>query len=104
MCDEIAIINHGELVARDTTGNLLGRLDAKTLVIRPDAPVTHLPQAEGIEVETRPHGELAITYQSGRTSAEQVLEAVRGAGIRISDVRTEQADLEDVFLDLTRST
>ena len=68
MCDEIAIINHGELVARDTTGNLLGRLDAKTLVIRPDAPVTHLPQAEGIEVETRPHGELAITYQSGRTS------------------------------------
>ena len=104
MCDEIAIINHGEVVARDTTGNLLETLDAKTMVIRPDKPVDTLPEGEGLEVEKRPHGELAITYQSGQTSAEQVLEAVRSAGIRISDVRTEQADLEDVFLDLTRST
>ena len=70
----------------------------------PVAAFDTLPEAEGLEVEKRPHGELAITYQSGQTSAEQVLEAVRSAGIRISDVRTEQADLEDVFLDLTRST
>ncbi|MCZ7674711.1 MAG: ABC transporter ATP-binding protein [Roseovarius sp.] len=102
MCDEIAIINHGRLVAQDTTGALLGRLDTKTMLIRPEAPPGQLPRAEGLEVEAQGDGTLKITYQTGRTSAEEVLEAVRDAGIRIADVRTRQADLEDVFLELTR--
>jgi len=102
MCDEIAIINHGALVARDTTGALLGRLDTRTMVIRPEAPPETLPAGEGLEVEAREDGTLAITYHSNGTPAEKVLAALRDAGIRISDVRTEQADLEDVFLDLTQ--
>ncbi len=103
MCDEIAIINHGNLVARDSTANLLGQLDTKTMIIHPDEPINTLPECEGIEVITRPGGELAITYQSGATPAEAVLDAVHRAGIRIRDVKTEQADLQDVFLELTRS-
>ncbi|WP_306114673.1 MULTISPECIES: ABC transporter ATP-binding protein [unclassified Roseovarius] len=103
MCDEIAIINHGELVARDSTANLLGRLDSRTLVISPEEPVAQRPECAGLDVTVRADGTVAITYQSARTSAEAVLEAVREAGIRIRDVRTEQADLQDVFLDLTRS-
>lgn len=103
MCDEIAIINEGRLVARDSTANLLGRLDSKTMVIEPDTPPGTLPKADGIEVQTRANGTLALTYNSSQTSAEAVLAAVHDAGIRIRDVRTEQADLEDVFLDLTRS-
>ncbi len=102
MCDEIAIINQGELVACDSTTNLLDRLDAKTMVIQPEAPVDVLPKADGLEVEERADGALAISYQAQRTAAEDVLEAVRRAGIRIRDVRTEQADLQDVFLELTR--
>lgn len=103
MCDEIAIINHGTLVARDSTVRLLNRLDDKTMVIHPEAPAATLPQTEGMEVTERPDGSLAISYQSSRVPAEAVLGAVREAGIRIADVRTEQADLEDVFLDLTRN-
>ncbi|GAA6188241.1 ABC transporter ATP-binding protein [Litorivita sp. NS0012-18] len=103
MCDEIAIINHGEVVARDTTANLLGSLDAKTMVIQPSTVPERLPQAEGIAVETRAGGAIALSYNSKSTSADAVLEAVRAAGISISDVKTEQADLQDVFLDLTRS-
>ncbi|MDR9392961.1 MAG: ABC transporter ATP-binding protein [Roseovarius sp.] len=102
MCDEIAIINLGEMVARDSTPNLLGRLDGKTMVIHPDAPPHQLPEAPGLEVEQRGDGSLAITYHASQTPAEAVLEAVRGAGIGIRDVKTEQADLQDVFLDLTR--
>ena len=104
MCDEIAIINRGALVARDSTANLLGRLDTRTMIIQPDAEVTTLPEGVGLDVSTRPEGALAITYQSAQTPAEAVLEAVRSAGIRIRDVKTEQADLQDVFLELTRST
>ena len=103
MCDEIAIINEGSVIARDSTRRLLGRLDGRCMIITPDTPVADLPEAHGIEAARRADGTIAITYRSGETPAEAVLEAVHAAGIRIHDMRTEQADLEDVFLDLTRS-
>lgn len=101
MCDEIAIINHGEKVTQDSTANLLGRMDSRTMVIAPDGPVSDLPVAEGIQATLRDDGSLVLQYRSTQTSAEQVLESVRAANIRIRDVRTEEADLEDVFLALT---
>jgi len=103
MCDEIVIINHGETVARDSTANLLAQLDTRSMVIVPDGEVAALPQAPGIDVTRREGGALAFSYSAGQTSAEEVLATVRAAGIRIRDVRTEQADLQDVFLNLTRS-
>jgi len=102
MCDEIAIINKGSVVARDSTANLLERIDRKTMVIQPAKPPKALPEAEGVQVEQRADGALALHYHAHATPAEAVLEAVRAAGISISDVRTEQADLQDVFLTLTR--
>jgi ABC-2 type transport system ATP-binding protein len=104
MCDEIAIINHGQVVARDSTSNLLGQLDAKTIVIHPESPVETLPKATGISAERRADGAIAVSYRARQTSAEDVLSLLRDSGVRIRDVRTEQADLEDVFLSLTRST
>jgi len=103
MCDEIAIINEGEVMVRDSTVNLLGRLDSKTMVVQPDQSVTDLPQGDGIGAELRSDGAVVLRYRVGSTSAEQVLAAVRDAGITIRDVKTEEADLEDVFLSLTKS-
>jgi ABC-2 type transport system ATP-binding protein len=103
MCDEIAIINQGEVVARDTTANLLERLDVKTMVIQPDGPVPRLPESPGLQVARRESGAVEVTYHTAEMTAEAVLEAVREAGISIRDVKTEQADLQDVFLELTRS-
>ena len=103
MCDEIAIINHGALVVRDTTTNLLGRLDSKTLVVRP-ASETSLPALpDTITGQVRPDGTLAFSYQTGTTSADEVLDLIRNAGIAVRDISTEQSDLEDVFLALTAS-
>ncbi|MGP6089059.1 ABC transporter ATP-binding protein [Antarctobacter jejuensis] len=103
MCDQIAIINHGTVVTQDSTANLLGRLDARTMVIMPEEPVVTPPQAPGIETDTRSDGSLALTYRAHETRAEDVLAAVQSAGIRIRELRTEQPDLEDVFLALTSS-
>lgn len=103
MCDEIAIINQGEVVARDSTSNLLGQLDAKTLVIEPATMPDTLPSAPGISAERRGDGLIALSYRSSQISAGEVLSLVHHAGIVIRDVRTEQADLEDVFLELTRT-
>lgn len=102
MCDEIAIVNHGEVVAQDSTRNLLDRLDAKSMVIHPDGPADTLPEGPGLEV-SRKDDAIVITYNGGQTSAEEVLDAVHAAGIRIRDVKTQEADLEDVFLSLTSS-
>ncbi|SLN55920.1 ABC transporter ATP-binding protein [Pseudooctadecabacter jejudonensis] len=103
MCDQIAIINHGTVIANDTTANLLGQLDAKTLVITPDSD-TDLPSLpSGITATKRDNGTLAFTYKTTRTRADDVLDLIRTAGIAVKDVRTEDPDLEDVFLDLTRN-
>ncbi|EBA17554.1 ABC transporter, ATP-binding protein [Roseobacter sp. SK209-2-6] len=103
MCDEIAIINQGELVVRDSTANLLGRLDAKSMVVHPASPVVDLPQGTGLTSELRDDGAVLLRYHSNQTSAEEVLAAVHAAGISIRDVKTNEADLEDVFLSLTKS-
>ena len=103
MCDEIAIINQGTLIARDSTKNLLGQLDSRTIVIDPSERPETLPDVDHVQIETREDGTLAFHYRASDISADDVLDAVRNAGIRIRDVRTEQPDLEDVFLKLTRA-
>jgi ABC-2 type transport system ATP-binding protein len=104
MCDEIAIINHGEVIARDTTAALVRRLDAKALVIEPDGEVAHLPPTpEGVTVERRPNGALVFHYRRGRITAGAILDEVRKAGIAVRDVSSEDPHLEDVFLSLTSS-
>lgn len=103
MCDQIAIINHGAVIANDTTANLLGQLDSKTLVITPDGTATPPALPAGITCATRDNGKLAFTYKTSQTRADEVLNLLRDAGIAIKDVRTEDPDLEDVFLDLTRA-
>lgn len=102
MCDEIAIINHGQVVIRQTTQDLLSRTDGKTLVLDTGgaAVVPVLPQ--GCRSEIRTDGRLAVTYPPSRLRADQILDALRAAGVPILDVATEQPDLEDVFVELTR--
>jgi ABC-2 type transport system ATP-binding protein len=104
MCDEVAIINHGNVVARDTTAALLGRVDAKTLVVHGDDPIpADISLPAGCEAVSRKDGGLAITYHRSLTSPDDILGALRAADVRLKDVATEEADLEDVFLELTRS-
>jgi len=102
MCDEIAIIDEGRVIAQDRTETLVARMDAKTLVIQPEAPVTTPPPVpEGVTVDLRADGALAFGYRRAETSADVILGLVHEAGIRIRDVATEEADLEDVFVSLT---
>ncbi len=104
MCDRIGIINHGDLIASESTATLLGSMDAKSLVITPETPVTAPPpMPDGVEVTLRPDGALVFSYHRADTRAEAVLDAVRAAGISIRDVATEEPDLEDVFVSLTSS-
>lgn len=104
LCDEIAIVNEGEVVACEPKETLLKRLDKKTLVIEAIEPMTEIPAAfqnlAGTDVSLR-GGALAITYKFGEVSVAELIERFRATGNRINDLRTEEPDLEDVFLSLT---
>lgn len=103
MCDEIAIINDGKLVAQDKTTNLLSQLDTRSLIITPTKTPETLPETKGLNVERREDGCFTLRYSASEMAAGEALEMVRAIGIEIADIRTDQADLEDVFLELTKS-
>ncbi|MFZ4603067.1 MAG: ABC transporter ATP-binding protein [Caulobacterales bacterium] len=101
LCDTIAIINHGEVIACEPTPQILGRLDRKTLVIQPQTPLASAPALAGLETSLRKDGAMAVTYRAADTSVEAILEKVKAAGVAIRDLATEEPDLEDVFVALT---
>ena len=101
LCDQIAIINRGEVVASEPTETLLRRLDTRNVVVTPKEPVSIAPDLKGFETKLRGGGAFQVTYRTGQSSVEQVLSAVRATGLHIQDIATEDPDLEDVFLSLT---
>jgi ABC-2 type transport system ATP-binding protein len=105
LCDTIAIINHGAVIACEPTGQILKRLDQRTLVIHGETDLTAVPASfAGIEASIRADGALAITYRTGDHAVEPLLDRVRQAGITIKDLAMETPDLEDVFVALTSAS
>ena len=101
MCDQIAIIHEGALRALDTTANLLSQLDTNTLVIESESPLD-ISLPAGVTQSQRADGTLAFTYSRSAISPGEILDALRLAGVKILDIQTEQPDLQDVFLDITK--
>ena len=103
MCDRIGIIDGGRLIASEPTAALIGRLDAKSLVVTPEAPLSAAPpMPEGVTAALRPDGTLALSYRRGALPAGAVLDVLRAAGVGLRDIRVEEPRLEDVFVELTR--
>lgn len=102
LCDTIAIINHGAVVACEPTSQILKRLDHRTLVIHGESNLATVPtQLAGLDAALRTDGGLGITYRSGEHRVEELLDRVRASGIAIRDLAMETPDLEDVFVALT---
>jgi ABC-2 type transport system ATP-binding protein len=102
LCDSIAIVDKGAIVACEPTARLLSRLDYKTLIITPREPVTAIPPELAMhDPKLRPDGTLAITFKTAETGIGRLLEKARAAGISIADLSTKSPDLEDVFIALT---
>jgi ABC-2 type transport system ATP-binding protein len=101
LCDTIAIVNHGLVVACEPTRSLLGRLDSRTVVVTPETALAAPPNLAPFESKLRGDGDLAVTFKRADAGVEQVIAAVRAAGVPIRDLRTEEPDLEDVFVSLT---
>ena len=102
MCDRIAIINRGKVVANEPTATLLKRIDAKLITMRVSEAVEALPPAlAALGIERIDSHHLRLSYQPTQMALGAVLAAVGAAGLTISDLSTEEADLQDIFLSLT---
>jgi ABC-2 type transport system ATP-binding protein len=105
LCDRIAIINHGRVIANETTRTLVGMAQEKVVEVTVDRDVAHVPDASCFDkIELKGERTLAITYRKDRVNAGEVLAALHREGLGIVDVSTREADLEDVFLNLTRAS
>ncbi|MGE5147478.1 MAG: ABC transporter ATP-binding protein [Candidatus Eiseniibacteriota bacterium] len=103
LCDSIAIINHGEVIACEATETLLQRLDRKMLAITTSGDLHAVPEAlAAFNVELSSPRRLVFRYRPSQTRIRDILAAVRGSGISIADLTTHEARLEDIFLELTR--
>jgi ABC-2 type transport system ATP-binding protein len=104
MCDRIAILNHGEVVACEDTPDLLARIDAKTLLLRLAVPLDAPPDLGAqVKATMRAPDLLALTYFRTRATAPALVAAAQSAGLEITDITTEEPNLEEVFLSLTRT-
>lgn len=102
MCDEIAIIDQGRLVACGETKSLVQKLDEKTLRVTMIDPVESLPEAlrQRGAVLVGPH-HLEIHYRPSQALVGDLLDAIGKSGLKIRDLATIEADLEELFLRLT---
>ncbi len=106
LCDHIAIIDRGKVVVAERTEDLLRRLDDKSLTITIAERLSALPETlQGFHLELVPHGagpaRLVFRYRPSRTALGDLLAALQASGLTILDLATEEADLQDIFLQLT---
>jgi ABC-2 type transport system ATP-binding protein len=102
LCNRIAIINHGKLIANQTTREMVATAREKIVVLTLDRDIGLLPSNPAfLKCERTTERTVEITYDKDRTNAGEVLALVQGQGFAIVDVTTREADLEDVFVTLT---
>ena len=102
LCDRIAIINHGELIANKPTREMVGMMGEKVVEVTVDEDVGELPSDPAFhKSEKTGERSIAITFDKSEVSAGQVLARLQEQGFTVEDVTTREADLEDVFVQLT---
>jgi ABC-2 type transport system ATP-binding protein len=103
LCDRIAIIGQGQLIANQPTRELIARMDDKALTVTVDRDLAALPAAlSRFDAVLDGPRRLTFRYRLRETAVEDMLAGLREAGLGITDVSTKEADLNAIFLRLTR--
>ncbi len=102
LCDRIAVINNGEVVACEQKSAMLKSFDCKKLVITLAESIKEIPEKiKQWQAEIDIEGKLIIDYKPSKDSIQDILNAVSSTGLSVRDLTTQEPDLEDVFLQLT---
>ena len=103
MCDRIAIIDKGNLVALDTTENLLKRIKTKKINLKvKNISLNENLLMKDINFKINSKNSIAITYEKNSLDFGEIVNYLNQNNIKIEDISTEDGDLEDVFVQLTK--
>ena len=104
MCDRIGILNDGKLVALDTTKNLLDRIQTKIVYFTTDKKTNINDNTfESLKVISNDEQRLVLSYEKSKLTIDTIISEIKKQNIKIHDISTDDGDLEDVFLRLTKS-
>ena len=103
MCDRIGILNKGNLVALDSTKNLLKRIQTKIVTFVVNGKVNIENQSlKSLNVIDNQPGQLIVSYEKSLLNIEELINYINKQNIKISDISTDDGNLEDVFVRLTK--
>jgi len=104
MCDRIAILNKGNLVALDTTKNLLNRIKTKKIIFKVNKSIDlSKKKISGLSFSSNVSNEIIISYERNKHKIEDIINIIKSEGVEIIDISTEDGNLEDVFIQLTKN-
>ena len=104
MCDKIAIINKGNLIKLDTTENLLDSIKNKKIIFKVKKINKIKPEnLNGIKFSYDSNNEIIAIYERKKHKIDEIINKVKNAGMEIYDISTDEGNLEDVFIDLTKN-
>ena len=104
MCNKIAIIDKGNLIALDTTDNLLDSIKTKKIIFKVRKINTiNSENLNGVKFSYNLNNEIIALYERKKHKIDEIITKVKDAGMEIYDISTEEGDLEDVFIQLTKS-
>ena len=104
MCNKIAIINKGNLIALDTTNNLLDSIKTKKIIFKVKKINTiSSSDSNGIKFTYKSNNEITAQYERKKHKIDEIMAKIKNAEMEILDISTDEGDLEDVFIDLTKS-
>ena len=103
MCSRIAILNKGNLVKLDTTNNLLDSIKTKKIVFKVKKIFAIDPKSlNGIKFSHQSHNEITAVYERKKHKIDEIINIIKNSGMEIYDISTEEGNLEDVFIDVTK--
>ena len=104
MCDRIGILNKGELVALDSTKNLIDRIQRKNVKLLLDKKINiEEINLDFLEIISYKNNLLEISYEKSKVKIEEIISYIHQQNANISDISTDEANLEDVFMRLTKN-
>ena len=104
MCDRIGILNKGNLVALDSTKNLLKRIQTKIVTFVVNGKVNIENQSlKSLNVIDNQPGQLIVSYEKSLLNIGELINYINKQNIKISDISTDDGNLEDVFVRLTKN-
>jgi ABC-2 type transport system ATP-binding protein len=104
MCHRIAILNKGNLVTLDTTKNLLDNIKTKKIIFKVKKIIKISSEnLNGIKFTYQSNNEIIASYERKKHKIDEIINKVKNEGMEIYDISTDEGNLEDVFIDVTKS-